>query len=381
MNCSRSLLTLNDRLVMRFRCSDCDGGASIEKSERCMREVIRSIMENPDIDAVVLSGIYDREYTGPGLDALKEIAKLISENHYWSFANLATEGCVRCKDLWKKRLKRAFEVVAGDPAAGLREFEEFLRETSERAKRGAEKCKTCRSSFVKKVLEPIVCQLKNSALLREHQSRRDYARVLQPMVRPKFLSSHLKLEPPARSELVDFYEVQGCKVRIYRLSGRLQNYYFFLPPEYHLPREHVGLVQQAWQLMLKRAPSLDTNLLRARKQIIQIVKHVMADLADEKGLRISPAELDGLARHLARYTAGLGLIETLLADEKVQDIYVDAPIGTTPVHIYHRDHEECLTNIFFTPDEAESLISRFRAISGRPFSEADPVLDLNLGEA
>jgi len=104
----------------------------------------------------------------------------------------------------------------------------------------------------------------------------------------------------------------------------------------------------------------------------------MAKLVVEGRLKISREEVRCLAAHLARFTAGLGLLETLLADPKVQDIYVDAPVGRTPVHICHRDHDECLTNIFLTPDDAESLISRFRAISGRPFSEADPVLDLNL---
>jgi len=70
----------------------------------------------------------------------------------------------------------------------------------------------------------------------------------------------------------------------------------------------------------------------------------------------------------------------LLSDERVQDIYIDAPIGRSPVHIYHGEHEECLTNIYLSAEDIESIISRFRAISGRPFSEADPVLDLNLPE-
>jgi type IV secretory pathway ATPase VirB11/archaellum biosynthesis ATPase len=104
----------------------------------------------------------------------------------------------------------------------------------------------------------------------------------------------------------------------------------------------------------------------------------MAKIVVEGRLQISQEVVRCLAAHLARFTAGLGLLEALLADSRVQDIYVDAPVGRTPVHICHRDHEECLTNIFLTPDDAESLISRFRAISGRPFSEADPVLDLNL---
>ena len=40
--------------------------------------------------------------------------------------------------------------------------------------------------------------------------------------------------------------------------------------------------------------------------------------------------------------------------------------------------EECTSNVFLSQDDLDALVSRFRTISGRPFGEAIPVLELNL---
>ncbi len=378
MSCERSVVTLGNERVMRFKCGDCPKGASIEKSRDCMRGVIEALIEQPDIDIVILAETYEHEYGGVGLAALKEIAEILMENRRWSLARLTPDDCRRCEASRGKQMERALDELACDPASGLRELRDLLSDMLSRAKRGAKKCKECRSTFIEQTLNPILSSLERSALLRDGRGRNGYAEILRPLVRPCFLSSRLQMEPPSGCELIDAYEVEGSEVKIYRLAGQLQNLYFLLPPEYHLPHDHVQILHRARQLMLKQIPVLDPNPLHAREQIIHLSEDLMAKLALEGRSQISRQEVRLLATHLARFTAGFGLLEALLADSKVQDIYVDAPAGRTSVHICHRDHDECITNVFLTPDDAESLISRFRAISGRPFSEADPVLDLNL---
>lgn len=376
MTCERTVVMLGGERVMKFRCGSCQNGASIEKSPGCMRGVLEALTENPDVDMVVLSGIYEHEYSGAGLRALKEIAEILRENRRWSLAHLTPEDCRRCEAPRRAQLERALDELSSDPASGLRKLQEISHEMLSRVRRGADRCKACRSEFVGSTLGPMISSLERSALLKSGDDR---AKILQPLARPCFLSSRLQMEPPPGCELVDTYGVEGSEVKIYRLSGQLQNLYFLVPPEYHLPHDHVELLQRARQMMIEQVPSLDPNPLRAREQVARVGENLMAKLVVEGRLQISREDVRCLAAHLARFTAGLGLLEALLADPKVQDIYVDAPVGRTPVHITHRDHDECITNIFLTPDDAESLISRFRAISGRPFSEADPVLDLNLG--
>jgi len=81
---------------------------------------------------------------------------------------------------------------------------------------------------------------------------------------------------------------------------------------------------------------------------------------------------------LARYTAGFGVLEILLSDPKLQDIYINSPIGIMPIFVGHSDFEECETNLIPTKEDAESWATRFRMLSGRPLDEANPVLDTEL---
>jgi type IV secretory pathway ATPase VirB11/archaellum biosynthesis ATPase len=89
-------------------------------------------------------------------------------------------------------------------------------------------------------------------------------------------------------------------------------------------------------------------------------------------------EVEELATILSRYTAGFGVLEILLGDEKIQDVFVNSPIGLTPIYIMHADFEECETNLIPTRDDAEAWATRFRLYSGRPLDEANPVLDTEL---
>ncbi len=381
MNCRRTLSTLGDERVLRFKCDGCKHGASIEHSEVCMREVVRALVKYPAVDEVVLADIYLREYSGSSLDALKEIAQVLENYQYWSLKYLTLENCERCRQERKEQIEQALEKLAGDPLRAFADLREVKNEIEIRAKRGAERCKRCRKNFLERVIKPLIFTLEQVQLINSNprRGRKGYASVLIPSISPCFIKSKIKLKPPESSELVDAYELDDSEVRIYHLPHQLQHLYFLIPPEYHLPPEHVLLLQKARQSLLEREPE---DLELGHSQTYENVKHLgrglLANLAVDERLDVRQDKIKKLANYLTKYTLGLGVLETLLTDERVQDIYVDAPIGKTPLHICHQDFEECLTNIFLTPEDAESLVSRFRAISGRPFSEADPVLDLNL---
>ncbi|HLD75677.1 MAG TPA: type II/IV secretion system ATPase subunit, partial [Candidatus Norongarragalinales archaeon] len=49
-----------------------------------------------------------------------------------------------------------------------------------------------------------------------------------------------------------------------------------------------------------------------------------------------------------------------------------------PIYLVHGKYGQCQTNIIFSNEEARSIVSRFRALSGRPFDEAHPILDFDL---
>ncbi|MDH5443026.1 MAG: type II/IV secretion system ATPase subunit [Hadesarchaea archaeon] len=380
MSCEPAIVKLGDERVLKFKCEGCEHGASIEESEVCMREVVRALAEYPAVSAVVLADIYEREYNGPSLAELKEVAKIFKAYKHWPFAHLAPTDCKRCESERRQQLKDALDVMPGDPARAREELEVIVRELRARSKRGAEKCRRCRATFIERALTPMLSSLKRAKLASiDRKNREGYAKILEALIHPCFMSSRFALEPPAGAELVDAYRVGSSEVRIYRLRDKLQHLYFLILPEHKIPHKQVLLLHRARQALLKQRPEFEPDPLRAREQLTHLGGDLMTKLVVDEKLDVAREDVEELAQHLARFTAGLGVLEVLLADARVQDVYIDAPVGRTPIHIYHRDFEECLTNIHLTPDDAKSLISRFRAISGRPFSEADPVLDLNLG--
>ncbi|MBI1973626.1 type II/IV secretion system ATPase subunit, partial [Candidatus Micrarchaeota archaeon] len=106
----------------------------------------------------------------------------------------------------------------------------------------------------------------------------------------------------------------------------------------------------------------------------------IADLANSNNIPLESQQVANLANIVARYTVGYGMMELLLLDRKLTDVYMDAPLGAKPVYVVHGDYGTCQTNVMFTEEEAKGIVSRFRAQSGRPFDEAHPVLDLDLSD-
>jgi type IV secretory pathway ATPase VirB11/archaellum biosynthesis ATPase len=112
-----------------------------------------------------------------------------------------------------------------------------------------------------------------------------------------------------------------------------------------------------------------------REVFTNVGKDLLEELSGMRGLKLDEDELSELTGILVRYTVGFGLIEVLLADEKVQDITVNSPMGQIPIHIVHEEFGECKTNIYPSVQDGESWASKLRIQSGRPLDEADPVLD------
>jgi flagellar protein FlaI len=94
--------------------------------------------------------------------------------------------------------------------------------------------------------------------------------------------------------------------------------------------------------------------------------------------QLSERELEDLSEIFARYTAGYGLLDILFRDEHIYDVYIDSPAGETPVYVDHGRFGVCTTNIRLSEDDLERISSKFRSIGGRPFDEANPIMDMEL---
>ncbi len=383
MSCDFTPLSIGRERVLKFKCSGCRGGASIEQSEVCMRGVVEALVEEPGVDAVILADLYEREYRGAGLAALEELVRAHEECRQWPLRNLVVGECKRCEAERKQLLDQIVNKLPGSPLKARIELARAVADVQAHAKHGAKKCGECREFFAGHALKPVLGTLKRVKLARGKGRERDgYGKLLQPLVKPHFSTSRILVEAPAEARLVDAYDLGDSEVRIYCQPNGLQHLYFLIPPEYKLQPEQVSLLNRARELLLERhAEKLDfSDPKRSRERLERLGSRLMTQLVIDDRLEQTREEAERLAKCLAKFSVGLGVLETLLSDGHVQDIYIDAPVGRSPVHIYHSEYEECLTNIYMTAEDIESIVSRFRAISGRPFSEADPVLDLNLQE-
>jgi type IV secretory pathway ATPase VirB11/archaellum biosynthesis ATPase len=187
------------------------------------------------------------------------------------------------------------------------------------------------------------------------------------------------LQPPHDATLEESYNIGGNIVRIYLSPGKTEYMYFVTPVEYALTPIKFDIINRARKVMLERRPkSLDfANKLGYRDYFRRAALRAVAEIA---GGDIDGAGMDEFAEILTRHTVGLGVLEILLEDENIRDVYINAPANEAPICVNHAKYEDCVTNIYLTEDDVEVLASKFRARSGRPFSEASPVLDLELPE-
>lgn len=208
---------------------------------------------------------------------------------------------------------------------------------------------------------------------------------------PRFSHYWLNLVPPSDSKLVEEYAVQGAKVRIYARREGLDVLYQLTPKEYVLGQQELALVATVTDRIMVSSPPemvLEGDELRRR-----VVSLAMNELRLESRRSRAPGNLDAsdqenrlrsLAEVVARYTAGLGLFEVLLADRRLEDIYVDAPSRSNPVHVTlsglagHNSLVRCATNIIADEREVRAFVARMKFHSGRPFSEASPVLETDM---
>jgi type IV secretory pathway ATPase VirB11/archaellum biosynthesis ATPase len=356
MNCSFQVFRVGQEKILRFNCEDCTRCSSPESSEACLRGLIGALLEHPDAGELILPGPLDSTYSGESLLGLKQLALAFEKCSL--LATTKPSGCGRCLKERREELGRIVELIPTSPQLALKE----LRGKKAAAeKTGGGPCRECRVDFAK-TLETM-CEI-----LEECLPPRGIG-LKPPLLRPCFSGSRLSPDPP-RGRPVESYKVCGAEVRIYELPD-LQYFYFLLPPELTLPPEKADLLGKVQEALLSRA----SDPLPTREQLHRSIERLILEFSAGDGITLEPREVDSLSSILLRHTAGFGLLELLLSDPWVQDVYADAPLGSSPIHLYHRNYEECLTNLYLTPMDAEPLVSKFRALSGRPFSETDPVLE------
>lgn len=380
-------------MKIRVKCLGCLYGSSIEDFPMCMAMAINKLLETKKVSSVILLRDREYEYDYEQVKMLMEIAKIIEDITRGDIpiSNLPKDSLSKCYPEWERNLNYiVYDLLPKDPIGAYVKIKREIRRLNIKLKRVKSNIYRSAINRYKHVLETLLTRLENTKILKltkpdifgYHIGNRDlYRQIFMPSVRPNFMFTRYLSSPPKGAESVDRYMVRDTQVEIFRIPKSTQNLYFVTPPEFKLSEEEYILLDSARRYMAAHKPTTEefVKSQRIREIFFNIGKDVIRDMGNKMGLKLSGKEIEKLATILTRYTAGYGVLEILLADERIQDLYINSPIGSQPILVYHQDWEECKTNLIPTKEDAEAWATRLRIQSGRPLDEANPVLDVDIG--
>ncbi len=383
-----------DKMQVKINCLGCLYGSSIEDYPRCMARVIDIILEVKKVTSIVLAKTREYEYDYSQVKLLTEVAGVIEyalREKLLSYAAIAPGECRRCYPEWSSRLQYiVLDLMRKDPIGAYVELVRCTREMKTKIKNAKSRmCYNCYYNYKKNVLDVLREKLGDTKLIRAvkphlagyHIGERSlYRDVFMPSIRPNFMLTRYMIAPPEGGKSIDRYKVGDTQIEIFKLPETAQYFYHVLPPEFRLSEEKYAVMDAARRYMATHRPKTAefVRSKRLREVFYNIGRDMIRDVTEQMGVSLTTRDLEQLANILTRYTAGFGVLEILLADERIQDVYINSPIEKQPILIYHQDWEECKTNLIPTIEDAEAWATRLRIQSGRPLDEANPVLDTDL---
>jgi len=209
--------------------------------------------------------------------------------------------------------------------------------------------------------------------------------------RPCFASTWIEQGTACDVETVAHYQVAGVDVRVSSPPDSSYGLYLVEPPEYDLNPSHLHALADALRSITSHVPdgieilSLETMrpYIKAKAKDL-LYQHLASCAHPSGGSTALNDETEKLSELLCKYTAGYGVLETLLTDPVIQDIYIDSPSWKNPVQVVLRSdtgtsvRQKCRTNIYVGSRDVQSFVSRVKFETGLPFSEAHPVLEADM---
>lgn len=362
---------------------------SIEDDPICMSRTMDRLVEVRNVTKVVFSQKRDYEYDYSQTKLLVEIAQIYSKliREKKDIGLVPDERAGRYMNMKYNELQHLiFNMLKSDPIGCYVELKRLLRrETIEIEKVPANDFQKKYMDLVKKIIS--LLDAAHMIKISEYHlagykvgDRNIYRRIFNPVIKPDFMYTKIMASYPPDAEELDNYNVGDTEVTIFALADSIQNLYHMMPPEFKLSEEKYMLLDLARKIMAEHKPTQQEFVEpeRMREVFFNVGHDLLDELSNYHQIKLKEKELNELTHILIRYTVGFGLIEVLLADEKIQDITINSPMGQIPMFIVHADYSDCRTNIIPTRTEADSWASKLRMISQRPLDEANPILDTEI---
>ncbi len=369
---------------------------SLADSPDVMERAMDILIENSNASRIVFVQQKNYNYDFNETSSLLEVAQLyvflIKQEKILSHEKLVAAN----ESFFSKRYNEIFTflyLLKRDPIAAYSELKRLIVEANIFLEKVDIELKIDQKKYIF-LLDKILNLLERTKLIRaaspflddyRRGSRDIYKKIFRPDVIPNFTFTRLVLDFPDGTELVDQYKVaegtpDESMVTILRKKDESKLIYYLAPPENSLVEEHNMLLNLARNVLIEHQPRAEefTDTERTRQVFLNISRDLLQDLAQTKGIKLDYDQLNKLAKILVRHTIGFGLLEILLQDKNLQDIFLNAPIPQTNVFVRHQEYDECTTNIIPSQEDADSWAAKFRMISGRPLDEANPILDTQL---
>ena len=368
---------------------------SIADSKEVMSRTIDALMENSNTSRIIFVQQKNYNYPYEQVSLLAEVAqlynfltkqeKLLSPEKLSVMANVGFA---------YSELTYLLSLLRQDPAACYLELKRKIKEHRYDIEKGTiVGDDAARLTNYIRLLERFERLLSDIRLIREliqiidtykPGERTIYRSIFRPDILPNFTFTRLIAQLPEDSELVDQYEIEKdgetIVVTILKKEDESKHLYHVMPPEYSLSEEHHLLLNLGRNVLLQHEPKAEefTDPERVRGIFFNVARDLLNELSQNKGISLNYKELVGLAKILVRQTIGFGLIEVLLMDDKLQDVFLNSPIAQNPIFVRHSEFGECVTNVLPSYEDADSWAAKLRLQSGRPLDEANPVLDTDL---
>jgi len=331
---------------LRINCLNWAIAPSIEDSAAMMSIVVDKLLETKEADRIVLAEARENEYNVEQTKLLREIAnafnKIVNEYNLITLEKLAPPGY---EDILPQRLAElqflVLEVLRRDPIGAYVGVKRLIGQN----KIAEEKNPNDISSYeyyinnallpIKSILEQ--CQLIQKSLPHLHKFRpgnRDiYRDFFSPVIRPNFMLTRFMLDTPKEAKLIEKYRVGSTIVEILKVPNKVRYIYHVTPPEFVLTEDEYTILDSARRYLAAHKPTETENIEpeRVRDYFKNLGIGLIKDLGKMNNVEFSSKNIEGLATILARYTAGFGVLELLLADEKIQDVFINSPIGFSPI--------------------------------------------------
>ncbi len=377
--------------IIKLNYEDSFSVPSIEDSETCMSRVIDILTQVSNATKIVFVQKRDYEYDYTQTKILHEISsiytKFVKDKKIFTLSNIGDDAYAN--NAYAELQKIIFDDLKKDPVGAFVHLTRIRRREQMKLENIHNKKEQQKIDRYIKVLSEAIRFLENSRLiticrpyLQGHKvgTREVYREIFNPSIKPDFMHTKLMSAYPRNGVELDSYMVGNTEVTIFDLPGNVQNLYHITPPEFKLEEEEYEILDSARNILAEHKPEKNdfVNPERMREIFLNVGIDLITELVEQKGIELPDDKIEELAAILVRYTVGFGLIEVLLADDEMQDISVNSPLGHVPIYIVHGTYGDCVTNIMPSRSESESWASKLRLISGRPLDEANQILDTEL---